>query len=135
MKPGFKSVIAVTGGLLLTVVLSVVTDAILEKTGAMKTDPFDANPIWLISFIICYRTLYSVAGCYLAAFLAPSKPVRHALILGIIELSLTALGAAAMWDVPPHWYPIMLGILTLPAAYLGGFLAARNSRVVRVGVE
>jgi len=50
-------------------ILSVLTDSILEKTGVMKTDPFVENPVWLIVIIILYRTIFSTIGCYLTALL------------------------------------------------------------------
>ena len=62
----------------------------------------------------------------MAARLAPNKPMKHAMILGIIELGLTIFGTVIMWHLPPRWYPITLDILTLPAALLGGFLETKK---------
>lgn len=128
MKPIFKSIIAIVVGFLFTVILSVATDVILAKTGIMKIEPFDANPVWLIIIIILYRTLYNVAGCYFAARLAPNKPMKHAIILGTIGFVLGIVTTIAMWDIPPHWYPITVNILVLPAALSGGFLATKKHK-------
>lgn len=118
-----KSIGAVMAGFATLVILSIATDAVLEKAGIMKTDPFNDNPVWLIALVAGYRTIFSTFGCYLTARMAPNKPMKHAMILGAIGVVLTTIGMIAMWDVPPHWYPISLVILTLPAAWLGGKLA------------
>lgn len=122
-KETLKSIGAVIAGFALLVILSMTTDIILEKAGVMKTEPFVENPVWLIAIIILYRTVFNTLGCYLTARLAPNKPMKHAIILGIIGVVLTIVGLIAMWDIPPRWYPIALIVLTLPAAWLGGKMA------------
>jgi len=53
--------------------------------------------------------------------------MKHAIILGIIGVFFTIAGLMAMWDVPPHWYPISLIVLTLPAAWLCGKMAIKKN--------
>ncbi len=125
-KETLKSIGAVIAGFALLVILSMTTDIILEKAGVMKTEPFVDNPVWLIAIIILYRTTFNTFGCYLTARLAPNKPMKHAIILGIIGVVLTIVGLIAMWDIPPRWYPISLIVLTLPAAWLGGKMATKK---------
>lgn len=122
-KETLKSIGAVVAGFFALVILSVITDTILEKAAIMKTDPFVANPVWLIVVIILYRTIFNSFGCYLAARLAPRKPMKHAIILGVIGVVLTVIGLVVAWDVPPRWYPFSLIILALPAAWFGGKMA------------
>jgi len=125
-KETLKSIGAVIAGFALLVILSMVTDTILEKAGIMKTEPFIENPVWLIAIIILYRTIFNTMGFYLAARIAPNKPMKHALILGIICVVLSCVGLIAMWDVPPRWYPVSLIVLTLPVAWLGGKMAIKK---------
>lgn len=125
-KETLKSIGAVIAGFALLVILSMITDIILEKTGVMKTDPFVENPVWLIVIIVLYRTIFNILGCYLTARLAPNKPLKHAIILGMIGVVLTIVGLIAMWDISPRWYPISLIVLTLPAAWVGGKMATKN---------
>jgi|GEM_PF-41158 len=127
MKPIYKSIGAVATGFLVVVILSVVTDMILGKTEILKTEPFDANPVWVIIIVILYRTIYNASGCYLAARLAPNKAMKHAMILGAIGFVFTVVGTIVMWHIPPHWYPLTLSILALPAAWLGGGLVTKKS--------
>lgn len=125
-KETLKSIGAVIAGFVALVILSVITDSVLEKMGVMKTEPFVENPVWLIAIIILYRTIFNTFGCYLTARLAPNNPMKHAIILGIICVLLTIVGLIAMWDTPPRWYPILLIVLTLPAAWLGGKMAIKK---------
>jgi len=128
MKNTFKSAGAILAGIISVFVLSIGTDTVLEKTGFMKREPFNYNAWWIILLVIIYRSIYNVSGCYIAATLAPNKPMRHAIILGIIGFVLSIIGTVAMWDKPPHWYPISLVILALPCAWLGGRLKLNKQR-------
>jgi hypothetical protein len=119
-----KSIGAVLAGLILIFALSHLTDVVLEKTGIML-QPFDKNPLWFMLFVTAYRLIYVSAGTYLAAVLAPDRPMLHAMILGTIGFVMGLLGAIAMWDHPPHWYPVALVILGWPFAWLGGKLKTR----------
>src|SRR4051812_9394865 len=103
-----KSIGAVLAGFFAAFIVTVLTDVFLEKTGFMIREPFNANPTWLISLIVVYRTIYNVAGFYLAARLAPNRPMRHAMIIGIIGFVFSTIGTIVMWHIPPHWYPIAL---------------------------
>ena len=119
-----KSILAVFAGIVTVFLLSHVTDYILEKSGFMLL-PFDSNPMWVKLFVTFYRTMYVVAGSYVAATLAPNKPMKHSFIYGAIGCVLGTLGAIAMWNEPPHWYPIALVLLGIPAAWLGGKLKVK----------
>jgi len=82
------------------------------------------NSLLLIATV--YRTLYGVLGAYLAACLAPNRPMKHALILGAIGFAVSVLGTVATWNggpaFGPHWYPIALDVLAMPQSWLGGKL-------------
>ena len=121
-----KSIGAIVAGMAVGAILSVATDKILETTGIMKINPFDANSVWLIILVVIYRTTYNLVGTYVTAKLAPSKPMKHAIILGIIGTVVGITGTIIMWHISSYWYPISLVILTMPAAWLGGKLAIKN---------
>ena len=84
-----KSTGAILCGFLISIILSIGTDLILEKTGLLNTKPFDANPNWLIVFVILYRCIYNTTGSYFTARLAPGRPLRLAMIGGVIGLAIT----------------------------------------------
>jgi len=129
-KNTVKSIGAVLVGFITVFVLSVATDFILEKLGIFPpaNEP-EAFTAWMLTLALIYRSIYSVAGFYLTAKLAPSAPMRHAIILGIIGTVFAALGAIANWDKSANWYPILLVLVTLPCAWLGGRLVeTRNGK-------
>ena len=120
----FRSIGAILAGFITVFLLSVATDLMLEKIGIFPppTQP-GAYTWWMLLFALIYRSIYSVAGFYLAGMLAPSRPMRHAIILGIIGTVFATLGAAVNWGNSAEWYPILLVLVTLPCAWLGGKLA------------
>lgn len=120
-----KSIWAVFAGFLLVVILSIATDILLTKTDVMK-HPFDLNSTILIACVVVYRCLYGIAGAFLTARLAPGRPMKHAMTGGAIGLVIATVGTIAMWDQPPHWYPIALILTTLPCAWLGGWAFIRS---------
>jgi hypothetical protein len=125
-KKVLKSVWAIIAGFLITVILSVLTDQILLKTGIMKI-PFESNSYIFIGFVILYRTVYGLLGSYITASLAPYRPMKHVMIGALIGLLLVTVGTIIQWDVPPHWYPITLILLVIPTAWIGGKLRTRQT--------
>ena len=128
-KNAFKSVGAVLAGLITIVVLSNGTDAIMEATGVFppvavqRTEGFDTG--WMVVLALVYRGIYTVAGGYVAAALAPNRPMRHAVALGILGIVLSILGAVATRGITPAWFSISLVILGLPCVWLGAKLKDR----------
>ncbi|SRR5258706_6748815 len=122
-KETFKSIGAILAGFITVFILSVVTDLILEKLGIFppQTQP-ESYTWWMLLIALVYRSIYSVAGFYLAARLAPNRPMRHAIILGVIGTLFATLGAIANWNLSANWYPVLLVLVTLPCAWLGGRL-------------
>jgi len=115
----------VLAGLIVVIVLSTVTDMLLENSVLPGLAHAQATTgVWL--FVTAYRAVYSIVGCYIAARLAPDRPMAHALVLGVIGLVLASLGAYMMWSVGTHWYPIALVISALPCAWIGGWLYTRG---------
>jgi MFS-type transporter involved in bile tolerance (Atg22 family) len=120
-----RSAGAVLAGLIAIFVLSLGIDAVLHALGVYP--PWD-QPISDKQALLAtsYRIVCAIAGCFLAAWLAPRRPMRHALALGVIGVLLSTAGAIATWNrapaMGPHWYPIALIVTALPCAWLGGRL-------------
>ncbi len=123
----WRSLAAIVVGFVAIGVLSFGTDALVRSAmpgmfdGAGRTDS-----VPLLVLTIVYVGVYAVAGCYLAARLAPSRPMRHAMILGALGLAFNVAGTAAMWDTAPAWYHVVQLALVLPYAWLGGRLRERE---------
>ena len=81
-----RSIGAILAGFVVIVVLSTGTDFILESTGVFPSfkEQFEQNvyPMSMLIVATIYRIVYSVAGCYVAARLAPNRQMMHAMILG-----------------------------------------------------
>ena len=120
-----KSIGAIFAGMLVVVVLSTSTDLILMKMGIFP--PLEAGPYvsWMLAFALAYRCIYTISGGYLTAVLAPDKPMRHVIILGLIGLAASITGVIVGWNLSAHWYPIALAITSLPCTWLGGKLKVR----------
>lgn len=123
MNTTLKSIGAVVAGFVFIGVTHSATDAILEHAGVLpKGNLYTSTAIILL--VIGYRAIFSLAGCYLTARLAPNNPMKHALILGGIGTALSAIGAIVTADMNlgPAWYAWSLVVIALPIAWLGGKL-------------
>ena len=120
-KTTMKSIGAVFAGLIFIVITHTATDAILKGAGVLPKDNFFVGT-GLILIVIGYRAVFSFIGCYLTAKLAPHKPMKHALILGLIGLVSSLVGAIVAADLGPAWYGWTLAVISLPIAWLGGKL-------------
>jgi hypothetical protein len=126
-----RSILAVLSGMVVTIAITLATDEILHKVGIFP--PWGASMVGYHGALLLatiYRTVYGVLGSYITARLAPSRPMRLALIGGFIGLAVSAAGAAATWNkgpaFGPHWYPLVLVVLALPTAWAGGMLGMRQ---------
>ena len=121
-KKTLKSLGAVLAGFVAVVVLSLGTDLVLHATGLF---PAWGQPMSDALFLLAtvYRTIYCIAGSYIAARLAPDRPMAHALVLGVVGLVISTAGAVATWnkgpEFGPHWYPVALIVAAIPCAWLG----------------
>jgi hypothetical protein len=122
---------AVLAGLVVVFILSLGTDVVLHATGIYPPwfQPM-AGSLFLVA--TAYRTVYAVVGSYIAAWLAPDRPMQHALALGVVGLALSTAGAVATWnagpELGPRWYPLTLVATALPCAWLGGKLRTMQLR-------
>ena len=122
-----RSMVAIVVGFLLIGALAMGTDVLVRN--AVPTAFDDAgrtDSVALLLFTIVYVGVYAVAGCYLAARLAPDRPMRHAMILGALGLAFNVVGTIEAWDTAPVWYHAVALALVLPFAWLGGWIRERQ---------
>jgi hypothetical protein len=119
-----RSAAAVAVGFVVVAAMSLGTDEVLHLLEVYPpwSEPMREPSLNLLA--LAYRSVFTVAGMYLTASLAPSAPVRHALIGGAIGTIIAAAGAVAAipMDLGPAWYPIALAVTALPLAWIGGAL-------------
>ena len=122
-----RSIIAVIAGIVVGAGLSIVTDEVLHL--------LKIYPPWnermsdgLFVLATAYRLVFSVLGSYVIARLAPWRPMKHAMVGGMLGLIVSTIGAVATWnkDLGPHWYSVLLAVTALPCAWVGGALWERK---------
>jgi len=116
-----RSIWSVGAGILFVIIVTTLVDILLH---AVRVFPPLGVPLDDRMSLIAtsYRVIIGIAAGYLTAKLAPSKPMKHAMILGIIGTVLGTLGVVASWgsNLGPAWYPIALAALAIPQSWLGG---------------
>ncbi len=122
-----RSILAVLAGMVVGIVLTIGTDIALHA--ARVFPPWGESMVGYDGALLLatiYRTIYGVLGTYITAWLAPSRPMQHALAGGFIGLVVSMAGAAVTWNkgpaFGPHWYPLALIVLAMPMAWAGGKL-------------
>jgi hypothetical protein len=124
-----RSVLAVLAGIAAGIAITVATDFVLHA--------LHVYPLWdqrvpnsLLVFATLYRTIYAVGASYITAYLAPNRPIQHAMIGGWLGFVVSILGAVTTWNAgaafQSHWYPVALIILALPQAWFGAWLRMRQ---------
>jgi hypothetical protein len=58
--------------------------------------------------------------------LAPSNPLKHVKILGIIGTFAGIAGVFAGWNLSDHWYPIAIAATGYLFTYIGGKIYCRR---------
>jgi hypothetical protein len=86
-------------------------------------------PIRCLSSLRHIGALFTVAGGFVTARLAPDRPMRHAWILAGIGLAAGLAGVAFYFIVGgaqlgPAWYPVSIAVEAIPCVWFGGRLAA-----------
>lgn len=120
-----KSIRAGVVGIAVGVAFSLITDSILQNIEIIPKDN-----LWvgtnIILLIIFYRTVYNVLGAYITAKLAPQNPMKHALVVGVLGTIVSIIGViiCLKLHLGPLWYTVVLAVLAMPSAWLGGKLAS-----------
>ena len=124
-----RSILAVLAGMAVGIAVTLVTDIVLRKLGLLP--PLGERvPDPILAWVTAYRVIYGIAASYLTAYLAPYRPIAHALVGGVFGFLASLAGAIATWNAGPaygpHWYPVALIILALPQSWFGGWLRVRQ---------
>jgi hypothetical protein len=120
-----QSIVALLAGFAAVVVLSLLADAVFHLTGVFPATGQAMTEMGDNLLALSYRMVFGAFGSYVAARLAPARPLLHALILGA---ALAILGVATTWNMNlgSHWYPIALVVTALPMAWIGGLLGRKG---------
>ncbi len=128
-----RSVLAILAGI---VVLTVTSFAIEWVTDPVLAGVFphahSNGTTWLDNvrkvIMFVYSTLCVACGGYVTAWLARSSKVRHAVMMGAIQMALTALAMIEFRHKAPRWFWIAGIAFTVPAAWCGGSFRVTRAR-------
>jgi hypothetical protein len=123
---------AILAGMIFILVSHAGTDFVLESLGIFTPPDQGLHITWMVVTATIYRSIYTIAGGYITAALAPHPPMHYVTILGIIGVVAGTLGAIATipMRIAPVWFPIALVILAFPCVWLGGKLRTAKNRVI-----
>ena len=122
-----RSIGAVVVGFLFIAVLSFGSDILLRVAFPDDIDVAgDIMSVRVLSLSLTSAAVYATVGCYLTARLAPSRPMWHALVLGVLSLVFTLLNTDVLWTLAAMWYKLASLAIVLPCAWAGGWLAERS---------
>lgn len=119
-----RSTGAIVAGFAAVAILSTGADAVLHamnyypNDGTAGTDP-------QLAVALAYRTVFTVLGGAITAWLSPAHKLRQAVVLGAIGTVAAAAGALTMWHLGHNWYAVSLAVLAVPSTALGGWLFTR----------
>jgi hypothetical protein len=133
VKSWVRSIIAVVAGFLVTGIASTAADAAMHAVGIF---PNSAAAMSDFSFALAsgYRALFTVAGGFVTAWLAPDRPMQHAWILAGIGLVAGLAGVVGYYVIGkgalgPAWYAISIPVEVIPCVWLGGSLVLSRRTV------
>lgn len=122
-----RSVIAIVTGYVVAALLTVIATMVSSRIVGPTPPP---SYVWMN---LLYSGVFAFAGGYIAATMAPRKPLNHALILAGIMLvagAAYALGGP-QGELParePDWYPWVLVLLAPALVAFGGWVRERAER-------
>jgi hypothetical protein len=124
-----KSIWAVFAGFAVATALALGADYLVMAAAPQYADPqARVGNAGLLAAMLAYTALFGAAGAWVTAWLAPRRPMMHAVILGVIALLLALTATTVFWATAPAWYHVLSVLLVLPAAWAGGWLFARPGR-------
>jgi hypothetical protein len=129
-----RSVLAVLAGIVALTVTSFAIEAVTDPLmrWIFADEPSDRTainhsvPVRL--FMLIYTTLCVAVGGYVTAWVARRSEVRHAVIMGAIQLAMTAGAMIALPGQAPLWFWIAGMALMAPAAWCGGIIRVGQAK-------
>ncbi|MBZ5694620.1 MAG: hypothetical protein LAN36_04580 [Acidobacteriia bacterium] len=132
-----RSVLAVLAGIVVLTITSFAIEAVADPLmlrvfpHALPDKAALSHNLPASLFLFAYTSLCVAAGGYVTAWLARRSPVRHAVAMGVVQVALTVLAMMSPRIVAPLRNWIATLVLTIPTAWCGGLLRARQTRSVQ----
>lgn len=124
-----QSILSIAAGFAFMIILMRLSEYALEQMGLYDASQplriYGGQPVLYVFFI--ERIVLTILGGYIAAWLAPSRLLLHAVLLGsfaaIYRLLNLVTGAQQSYGIA--WYLFGLVLLAIPTAWLGGYIYTR----------
>ena len=94
--------------------------------GAFRADGSTDHPGLLLT-ILGWSVVVSLVSGYLAAIIAPAKPLVHGAVLAALLLVTGIFVQLQYWNLLPLWYHICFLVLLVPSVMFGTALRVRQS--------
>jgi hypothetical protein len=120
-----KSLLSVLGSYLLSMVLVMATDPLLNALFPNDYKRGQTIPDWLLWVSTALFAVISVVCAWVCAKLAPSRVRGHVLAFFALGEILGLAFTIGNWGKVPHWYSIAWLIVWIPAIWIGWKLAGR----------
>ena len=128
----WKSLLAIVSGILALTVTSFAIEAAVKPMLIRTLGLSDAAALTQHSGVKAITFAYGLAcvafGGYVCARLAPRLPLRHAIIMGVVQGGMTILAVKSMPEIASRTHWTLTAVLAFPAAVAGGLCYARQSK-------
>ena len=118
-----RSILSILAGFVLWTVLWLGSNAALA---AMMPDAFredgSTGSTGLLLLLLADSVLFSVVAGYVLAMIVRRSEIKHAAILGVIQLAVGIFVQSQYWDVMPLWYHLSFLALLAPGILVGAVL-------------
>ena len=116
-----RSILAVIAGSVVWMAVALGLDFLLmslfphwaDSRGRVESVP-------VLFLMLSYSTATEVLAGYVTGRVARRREVAHALVLGLLQLTMGAVATVRMWDTAPAWWHAALLALVVPATVAGG---------------
>ncbi len=119
MREMVRSFLAIAAGFLLIAILTAIATAISRRLLRDSTTGREGPSRASMVLDLVVSVIFGAAGGVVTAFLAPSRPLVHALLLALAVLVISALAAFELRHTHSAFYQAAVLALT-PMATLGG---------------
>jgi len=135
VPPIVRSILAIVAGFLVIGALAFGTGMALAAAGVFPPATEPITDVGLLLLETAFVAVYAIFGCWLAAFLAPSNPMRHALVLGVLGLAFNVMGTVMNAGLRPTWALALNLALVMPYAWIGGRLREQQLERGRIAAS
>ncbi len=129
-----RSIFAVLAGNFVWTVLWIGSNVIITSINPTVYEG-RVEDVGVLSFTILRSVIFSIIAGYLTAWLARWGEIKHAVALGVLQLTFGIVVSAQTVSVLPMWYHIIFNLLLIPGNVLGGWLRAIKFQRVKMNVE